>query len=635
MPLSPEQQAKHFIENETAFRLGILPTENPHPKTENLSRIIAKETAAGVANLFEVDQDITLIVPRVIETDHFDRLVAAMVQSVLSRRHIFFTGCGATGRLAILLEATWRRFWEPLLEAKPELNCAFPNILDTVIGLMAGGDHALIRSVEGFEDSLELGRFQIAEAGLGFGDTVVAVTEGGETSFVIGTAWQGVDARAATFFVYNNPTDILRENIERSRAIIDSPAVTTLDLFTGPMAITGSTRMQATTAELLILGAAIEKALHELLCHHLTDEELAEWHLADRSAADYADGFSTLLDEISSKKNIETIAQLVEWEEKIYKKDGILTYMADVCLLDILTDTTERAPTFRLPPFRKCDDTTSEPSWAFVKHPCFPTPEAWHDILRRKPRGLDWPQKVYHDLGVPESIYQNVPSLNTEELIKYQIGNEPDPTLLLGTQGDANSDPESGLAMLLTADEMVVRSEHRTKFNTVFAEFAKEYRQTATICVGAISESQQGPEEHGPKEDGDGSEGDVLGQDIPSLCQTENCFHIVCDLNHSKRSPIRLWDRLAVKLVLNLMSTATMTRLNRVEGNLMVHVASSNKKLIDRSTRQVMRLAKVDYETACIAIHRAMHAVDKLCRDVEGAISPVTLAVKELKEKKS
>ena len=619
MPNTPEAQARYFIENEKAFRLGMLPTESPHPKTENLSRIIAKDTAAGVENLLEVDRDIPPIVPRVMEDDRFDYLVHSFVQSVLSRRHIFFTGCGATGRLAILLETMWRRFWEQVIDEMPRVAEEFPSILDTVIGMMAGSDHALIRAVEGFEDSMELGRFQIAEAGVCYGDTVVAITEGGETSFVIGTAWRGVDVGAATFFVYNNPTDVLRKNVERSKAIIDSPAVTEIDLYTGPMAIAGSTRMQATTAELLLIGAAMEQALHELLCHHMSPAELERWNLVERSSTEYADGFSKLLDEISNKSNVKALAKLVEWEEKIYQKDGLLTYMADECLLDILTDTTERAPTFRLPPFRKCDDTTSEISWAFIKHPCFPTPEAWKDILRRKPRGLDWPEKTYRDLGVAESAYKNVPCLKTEELMKYEIGNEPDPTRLLGTKGDASSNPESGLAMVLTGEEMARQNARREKFDAGFAKHAKDYRQTAAICVGSFQREQQ-------------ADSDQTVETAVSCPEVQNLFHVDCKL---AGSPILLWDRLAVKLVLNLMSTATMTRLGRVEGNMMIHVEASNKKLIDRSTRQVMHLAKVDYETACIAVHRAMHNAKKLRRDVEGAVSPVTLAVRELKEKRA
>ena len=130
---------------------------------------------------------------------------------------------------------------------------------DQCISVMAGGDFALIKSVEGFEDFADFGRHQLKEAGVQKDDVVVAITEGGETSFVIGTAWQGLDAGAHVFFVYNNPSDLLRRHVQRSREVLDEPRIHKLDLATGPMAITGSTRMQATTTELLVVGAALEK----------------------------------------------------------------------------------------------------------------------------------------------------------------------------------------------------------------------------------------------------------------------------------------------------------------------------------------------------------------------------------------
>ena len=58
-----------------------------------------------------------------------------------------------------------------------------------------------------------MGRYQLAQAGVDSGDVIVAVTEGGETSFVIGTVWQGLQAGARAFFVYNNPTDVLRQHV--------------------------------------------------------------------------------------------------------------------------------------------------------------------------------------------------------------------------------------------------------------------------------------------------------------------------------------------------------------------------------------------------------------------------------------
>jgi N-acetylmuramic acid 6-phosphate etherase len=56
--------------------------------------------------------------------------------------------------------------------------------------------------------------------------------------------------------------------------------------------------------------------------------------------------------------------------------------------------------------------------------------------------------------------------------------------------------------------------------------------------------------------------------------------------------------RMAVKLVMNALSTCTMVRLGRVMGNYMIWVVPSNLKLIDRATRYITRLAELPYEDA-------------------------------------
>lgn len=356
---SASDRARHFLENEKAFRLGVLPTEQSHPKTATLSGTITRSTADGVRMLMEVDDDIPPAMSRVVASPAFARLVDALVEAMTTGKRVFFTGCGATGRLAILLEAAWRAFWQELRADRPELHASLPDLEAAMVSVMSGGDYALIRSVEGFEDSMELGRYQLAQAGVAPGDVVVAVTEGGETSFVIGTAWQGLEAGASVFFVYNNPTDVLREHVARSREIIEEPRVTTLDLFTGSMAVAGSTRMQATTSELLALGAAVELALQEILRRRLPAETLSQLGLPERRPDDYPRLFAQLIQELRQPENVAAIAGMVEWEEGLYRHQGLITYMTDRFLLDVLTDTTERAPTFRLPPFRKCDDTVA------------------------------------------------------------------------------------------------------------------------------------------------------------------------------------------------------------------------------------------------------------------------------------
>src|SRR5208282_1735205 len=86
--------------------------------------------------------------------------------------------------------------------------------------VMAGCDYALIKSVEGFEDFTAFGRKQLRDLGVGGRDVVFAITEGGETSFVIGTAWQGLESGAKVYFVYNNPDEVLCRHVQRGREII-------------------------------------------------------------------------------------------------------------------------------------------------------------------------------------------------------------------------------------------------------------------------------------------------------------------------------------------------------------------------------------------------------------------------------
>lgn len=54
----------------------------------------------------------------------------------------------------------------------------------------------------------------------------------------------------------------------------------------------------------------------------------------------------------------------------------------------------------------------------------------------------------------------------------------------------------------------------------------------------------------------------------------------------------------AQKLVLNMISTATMIQLGKVKGNKMVDMQLSNTKLIDRGTKMIMEETGISYEVA-------------------------------------
>jgi N-acetylmuramic acid 6-phosphate etherase len=583
------KRAEEFLSREQAFRLGELLTESSHPKTKTLSQTAAVDLPAAIKLLQSVDDEIPTAMKKVLQQDSFRELIEAFVRALSDSKRIYFTGCGATGRLSILLEAAWRRFWRKIMHVCSEMGAEIPEMEDRVCSVMAGGDFALIKSVEGYEDFTDFGRYQLRERGVEPGDVVVAVTEGGETPFVIGTAWEGLDAGARVFFVYNNPTEVLRSYVKRSREVIEEPRITKLDLTTGPMAITGSTRMQATTAELFIVGSAFEIAIVRFLRKRLSPMQAAKLGLQEYEPGDYHKLLCELAEQLSGPQAVDVLARAARFEENIYRRRGLVTYMADSFLLDVLTDTTERSPTFMLPPFRKYKDNRSASSWAFVKDPFRTTQNAWHAMLQREPRGLKWPSKVYEQLKAPASLRAQPPKLGNSEIYKFMIGNEPD-----SSRTDA---PDSALVVIAAggqADRLI---------HTALQKFGSQYKKTASLIVGLT---------------------DVVAP-------TDETFRFRCRLVDS---PLQLWHHLGIKLILNTLSTATMVRMGRVIGNAMVWLSPSNKKLIDRGSRLIAQQIQCSYEQACIALHEAMEAVGSGQRQGQEVPSPVALAIERLQGKR-
>ena len=123
---------------------------------------------------------------------------------------------------------------------------------------MAGGDFALVKSVENFEDFPEYGIRHLLDLGFKEGDLLIAITEGGETPYVIGTVHGALQhSKVNPWFVFCNPTELLTQTVERSREILTNSRVKTMCLPVGPMALSGSTRLQAATAQMFAVGSAL------------------------------------------------------------------------------------------------------------------------------------------------------------------------------------------------------------------------------------------------------------------------------------------------------------------------------------------------------------------------------------------
>lgn len=340
-----------YLKVKKQFKLGHLTTEAFHPKSKNLSNEVKTNILKAISTLNTIDKD-ALEILRGKVSDVY-KLFKSVKKVIDSGNTIFLSGCGATGRLAISLEKILR-------ESSGNTQ---------VVGFMAGGDYALIRSVESFEDNFDYGKKQLLELGFTSNDLLIGITEGGETSFVIGSVHKALEiSNEKPYFVYCNPDHELI-SIKRSKDIIEDDCVNKLNLSVGPMAISGSTRMQATTVQMISVGFA-------LLSKAKTEDEFYK-------------EFNQFIDDLITL-DFNFLDSFVRAEYKLYKADGIVTYKANSEIaIAVLTDTTERAPTFNLYSFENSPDEVLSLSYLAIRD-TKNSEEAWINLLSRKPRCLNW-----------------------------------------------------------------------------------------------------------------------------------------------------------------------------------------------------------------------------------------------------
>ncbi|MGZ3809401.1 MAG: hypothetical protein ACXVCE_15055, partial [Bacteriovorax sp.] len=355
----PLEQALEFLSVAQEFKLGKLPTESPHPKTLNLSIDAKSNLKKAIETIQDIDRDVFLKLRDSL--DELKKLKADIEATINSGGRIFLCGCGATGRLSLALETIWR---------DQHQNDAL--LRDRIISFMAGGDVALIHSVEKFEDFPEFGERQLRELQFIEGDLLISCTEGGETPFVIGATEAAISLSSrAPYFLYCNPDEVLIKTAERSKRVIENPKIKKINLTVGPMALTGSTRMQATT--ILMYGVG--------LCLWFCNEDFKK---LEEELARITDFVGTV--------SFDFLAPFIITESDLYKKGEYLFYETDGRLgISILTDTTERSPTFSLYPFENQLSKVLHPSLSYLLFPNAGDSEsAWHELLKRAPRTFHW-----------------------------------------------------------------------------------------------------------------------------------------------------------------------------------------------------------------------------------------------------
>ncbi len=607
MSITARQRSDEFLRISSQFKLGALVTESSHPVTASLSETARQDIAAALKLLFAVDRDVLQTYRAFVDSGRAAGMAAEILKSLALGGKLFFTGCGSTGRLSILLDSVWRDFWR----RQPTRAAEFEN---RTFSVMAGGDFALIKSVEGFEDFTAFGRQQMNDLGVGQHDVVMAITEGGETSFVIGTAWAGVAAGAKVYFVYNNPDEILNATVERSREVIADPRIAKLNLTTGPMAITGSTRMQATSIQLCVVLTVLEMVVRELLGGDAAT--VPQTFLAH---------LTTLLSDLQSPALLADLARLVALEESVYRSGHKNNYFADRFGIDVLTDTTERSPTYCTPPFRKFDDTTATESWAFLFLPSAETPAAWQHIIKRAPRCVEWPEATVRPL-VPEDklprTLETIRKISRTELLRFKIGQDGSAGRPLGPGDCAVAVMDQTEPLAFYQNQLAAAAARGATTGCLFfgnsplvapPSPAADSR-TASLPASAPSQTNAGTP---PPPNRAAALAPAISVSIP-VPATGLLLDGV--------------TRLAVKLVMNALSTCTMVRLGRVMGNYMIWVVPSNLKLIDRATRYITRLTGLEYEAANQLLFEIIEYVEPRMKTDQAYPPVVGLAVLRTRE---
>ena len=143
---------------------------------------------------------------------------------------LFYVGAGTSGRLGVLDASEC----PPTFSTSPEM----------VQGIIAGGDIALRRSVEGEEDKPDSGMRAVRERHLTSQDVLVGIASSGRTPYVIGALKEAHTMGATTIFLCCVPPP---EELKRWVTHFITPIV-------GPEIIAGSTRLKAGTATKLVLN---------------------------------------------------------------------------------------------------------------------------------------------------------------------------------------------------------------------------------------------------------------------------------------------------------------------------------------------------------------------------------------------
>lgn len=204
--------------------LDRLTTEARNPASESLDRLDSLELVRLINS-----EDAKIAAAVAAEEQAIAKSIDVIANRLSHGGRLVYIGAGTSGRLGVL-DAS---------ECPPTFN-ADPA---QVVGLIAGGQGAMFRAVEGAEDSPTLAADDLRAIELCSHDVLVGIATSGRTPYVIGALDYARSQGAFTIGLTCN-----RDALLSSRAdICITPVV-------GPEVLSGSTRMKAGTATKMVLN---------------------------------------------------------------------------------------------------------------------------------------------------------------------------------------------------------------------------------------------------------------------------------------------------------------------------------------------------------------------------------------------
>ena len=173
------------------------------------------------------DQKVAIAIEK--EKQSIADLITACIPLFKNGGRLIYMGAGTSGRLGVLDAA----------ECVP----TFGTTPEQVIGLIAGGEKAMIKAVEGAEDDEQLGKDDLIHLNITGKDIVIGIAASGRTPYVIGGLKYANEVGALTGAISCNPGSDIGKIASHG-----------IDVAVGPEILTGSTRLKSGTAQKLILN---------------------------------------------------------------------------------------------------------------------------------------------------------------------------------------------------------------------------------------------------------------------------------------------------------------------------------------------------------------------------------------------